>query len=496
MLELSAINSFYGKSHVLNDLDLTVERSEIVSLLGRNGAGKSTTMKSIMQIVTPKTGTVTFMGETAGYRNTLGMFEIAEDGSFRNISILFANSSSHGSGGDLTPGESSVDVHFSGGTNVGFFLLPNGYGYDNASHLIEGQNAGETYEFRDADGNAVDSSHVGGTYLWHIAGDGTETQLNSAAGGAAWLSTASADGSFALNADGSDHTRFSLAQNDGRTVLDMGFEDLFGLGDQDYDDTVFRVDIGADNTTQVAPLIDATFVAEPLADLTILDISLDNDTPALGEDVYVRIDVANIGDADAYSTSSNFYWSPTATFDRSTAVMVDSDNHGTLRAGDIDYGETERIRYEDLSALGNGYIFGVIDDADEIAESDGTNNVSEGVAINFGDWTGLADLHIDDIWAPDTELAYGQDMFVNVSVTNSGYVAAANTRTTYYWSATDTFDASTAVEIDADNHGTLKIGETDTNRRLAADPQRPDRRAGRRLYLRCDRRRQHDRRGR
>ncbi|MBZ0130816.1 MAG: ABC transporter ATP-binding protein [Rhodobacteraceae bacterium] len=63
MLELTAINSFYGKAHVLNDLSLSVERSEVVSLLGRNGAGKSTTMKSIMQIVTPKTGKVTFLGE-------------------------------------------------------------------------------------------------------------------------------------------------------------------------------------------------------------------------------------------------------------------------------------------------------------------------------------------------------------------------------------------------------------------------------------------------
>ena len=63
MLELTSINSFYGKAHVLSNLDLSVERSEIVSLLGRNGAGKSTTMKSIMQIVVPKTGKVTFLGK-------------------------------------------------------------------------------------------------------------------------------------------------------------------------------------------------------------------------------------------------------------------------------------------------------------------------------------------------------------------------------------------------------------------------------------------------
>lgn len=63
MLELDKINSFYGKAHVLNDLSLGIESSQIVSLLGRNGAGKSTTMKSIMQMVVPKSGKVTFLGE-------------------------------------------------------------------------------------------------------------------------------------------------------------------------------------------------------------------------------------------------------------------------------------------------------------------------------------------------------------------------------------------------------------------------------------------------
>ncbi len=62
MLELDAINSFYGKAHVLSNLSLSVEHSQIVSLLGRNGAGKTTTMKSIMQMVPPKTGSVKFLG--------------------------------------------------------------------------------------------------------------------------------------------------------------------------------------------------------------------------------------------------------------------------------------------------------------------------------------------------------------------------------------------------------------------------------------------------
>ena len=62
MLELSAVNSFYGKAHVLNDLSFTVARGQVVALLGRNGAGKTTTMKSIMQLVTPRSGNVTFQG--------------------------------------------------------------------------------------------------------------------------------------------------------------------------------------------------------------------------------------------------------------------------------------------------------------------------------------------------------------------------------------------------------------------------------------------------
>ena len=63
MLEVERINSFYGKAHVLRDLSFDVPRGTVVALLGRNGAGKSTTMKSIMQLVRPASGTVTFQGQ-------------------------------------------------------------------------------------------------------------------------------------------------------------------------------------------------------------------------------------------------------------------------------------------------------------------------------------------------------------------------------------------------------------------------------------------------
>jgi len=62
MLELSDINSFYGKAHILSDLGFSVAHGEVVALLGRNGAGKTTTMKSIMQMVRPASGTISFSG--------------------------------------------------------------------------------------------------------------------------------------------------------------------------------------------------------------------------------------------------------------------------------------------------------------------------------------------------------------------------------------------------------------------------------------------------
>lgn len=62
MLDVSGINAYYGLSHILFDVSLNVKAGEVVGLLGRNGAGKSTTMKSIMGIVPPRKGAVSLKG--------------------------------------------------------------------------------------------------------------------------------------------------------------------------------------------------------------------------------------------------------------------------------------------------------------------------------------------------------------------------------------------------------------------------------------------------
>ena len=67
LLEVNGLNSYYGDSHILFDVSLHVEKNEVVALLGRNGAGKSTTFKSLMGVVKPRTGSVKMDGvELAG----------------------------------------------------------------------------------------------------------------------------------------------------------------------------------------------------------------------------------------------------------------------------------------------------------------------------------------------------------------------------------------------------------------------------------------------
>jgi len=63
LLEVKDLNTFYGMSHVLQGISLRVDQGDIVTLLGRNGMGKSTTLKTIMGLVKPRSGSVLFKGK-------------------------------------------------------------------------------------------------------------------------------------------------------------------------------------------------------------------------------------------------------------------------------------------------------------------------------------------------------------------------------------------------------------------------------------------------
>jgi branched-chain amino acid transport system ATP-binding protein len=77
MLEVTGLNAWYGAAHILFDLSFRIERGEVVALMGRNGAGKSTTIKTLMSLIARRSGTVRFCGEDI---SRLRPFEIARRG--------------------------------------------------------------------------------------------------------------------------------------------------------------------------------------------------------------------------------------------------------------------------------------------------------------------------------------------------------------------------------------------------------------------------------
>ena len=76
MLEVTDLNAYYGKSHILRGVNLKIENGEIVSLLGRNGVGRSTTCKAIMGEVEP-IGSIKFNGTRLAGKKA---FEVANAG--------------------------------------------------------------------------------------------------------------------------------------------------------------------------------------------------------------------------------------------------------------------------------------------------------------------------------------------------------------------------------------------------------------------------------
>src|SRR5207244_5743306 len=77
MLEVEGLSAWYGAAHILFDLSFHVGRGEVVALMGRNGAGKSTTIRALMGLIARRSGTVRFCGEDI---SKLRSFEIARRG--------------------------------------------------------------------------------------------------------------------------------------------------------------------------------------------------------------------------------------------------------------------------------------------------------------------------------------------------------------------------------------------------------------------------------
>jgi len=93
-LTVASLHSYYGDSHILHGISFTVPESGVVALLGRNGAGKTTALRSLMNLVTPQAGTITFRGADITGRPTysivrLGMTLVPEHrGMFASLTVL------------------------------------------------------------------------------------------------------------------------------------------------------------------------------------------------------------------------------------------------------------------------------------------------------------------------------------------------------------------------------------------------------------------------
>ena len=94
LLEAKALNAWYGAAHILFDVNLQVKRGEVVALMGRNGAGKSTTLKALMGLVAKRSGAITFLGRNVSTAEPhevarLGLGYVPEDRRiFADLTVL------------------------------------------------------------------------------------------------------------------------------------------------------------------------------------------------------------------------------------------------------------------------------------------------------------------------------------------------------------------------------------------------------------------------
>lgn len=187
------------------------------------------------------TGTVTFMGETAGFRNALGCYKIDASGNIYGVKILFANASQTGSGGSLVPGQSSVDLDLVAGDKLAFFVVSNGFDQSGNAALLSDKSG--SFKFVGTGGAIGNIGSGTELKLVHVSATGQQTVIKSQYGTSIFHSLPGAQGT--LNGDRFVHVTGVTQVADGSVKL--GFEDLWGGGDKDFDDCVFKLQVGAAN---------------------------------------------------------------------------------------------------------------------------------------------------------------------------------------------------------------------------------------------------------
>ncbi len=188
------------------------------------------------EVIADRTATVTFQGESAGYRNTLGMYRVDKDGNILGVEVIFPNASEKGSGGELIAGRSSAAVELHAGEQVGFFVVPDGF-----------SRTPDTLARKDGFFKFLDSTGADGRMrsgpdlsLWFFPSDGSAPQQAKSHYGTAIFFSRDA-----LNSDNISHVR--TAADEATGIVKIGFEDLLGGGDKDFDDAQFSIDVGVEN---------------------------------------------------------------------------------------------------------------------------------------------------------------------------------------------------------------------------------------------------------
>ncbi len=209
-------------------------------MFGESGKGGLADM-SKLRVAEDVKATVTFDSESAGYKNAVGVYKIAPDGTIYDVDIIWANASLKGSGGTLVGGKSSEQIDLSGGDRIGFFVIPNGFDQKGMAALLSDEKG--DWKFVDAKGNAGNVN--GGTELKlvHVGSGGKETDIRSQYGTSVFHSVD--DGSKGLNGDRLNHVVGEVDTESGE--IRIGFEDLKGGGDKDFDDSVFTLNFGLVN---------------------------------------------------------------------------------------------------------------------------------------------------------------------------------------------------------------------------------------------------------
>ncbi len=205
--------------------------------------------------------TITFEGEAAGFKNSVGYYKIDDDGKITDVKFIWENASAQGSGGDLVPGETTAELDVGAGDRFALFVVANGFNQNDFDQFQNGH-----FEFRD--GNETATVNSTNPQLVFVSDDGTVTPLNGNV-----YHTAGMGNQVNLNPDGIQHAISGIDTVTGELMI--GFEDLPGGGDNDFNDLLISVDVGPATArtldpSTVAPNIDLADVdSSELASATI-----------------------------------------------------------------------------------------------------------------------------------------------------------------------------------------------------------------------------------